>query len=153
MHAKNQAESMAAFSFKKMFLSCVVGAAVAFLSAFILMLIVGLIAYPTGDPMSFAPAGYAVFLVSAFICGFLSAKKAGGKALFCGAIGGAVYLAVVISMSLLLTQEDMGIRRIVLLLSAFAVSIVGAALTLSGSGAKRTRKPPNLAAAKLKKHK
>lgn len=152
MYSKGQTESGDALSFKKLFLSCVMGAAIALAAALVLMLLTALIAYPTADPMGFVPAGYGIFLLCAFLCGFISAKKAGGKALFCGAIGGAVYLAVAVSVSMLLVQEDMGARRMVLLISAFAVAVVGAALTISGGG-KGARRPTGHAKAKLKKRK
>lgn len=152
MQSKNPAEKGELFSFKKMFLSCAAGAAIALAGAVVLIFLTALIAYPTADPMGFAPAGYGIFLLSAFLCGLISAKKAGGRAFFCGALGGGIYLAVAASVSMLLVQEDMGIRRIVLLLSAFTLAVAGAALTASGGG-KGVRKPSRPAAAALKKRK
>ena len=153
MHAKDHKENEEVFSFKKMFSSCMIGVSLSLAAALVLILIIGAVAYPTGDPMSFAPAGYGVFLLCALLCGLFSAKRAGERALLCGAVSGVIYLAIAIAVSMLLVQEDMGVRRGVLLISAFAVSIVGAALTMAGSGSKGVRRPQNPAAAKLKKRK
>ena len=136
---------------KKIFLSCVIGVIIAFACALVLMLIVNIIAYRSGNPMKFRIAGYIIFILCAFVCGFLSAKRAGSKALICGLLSGAVYLAFIYSISLICTQEDMGIRRIVLLASAFAVCIIGAYAGLAGTGNKKVKRPENNAK-KFKKY-
>ncbi len=84
-----------------LFICCARGAVCALLCAVILISLISALSMISADPASSSGWGYAVFLLCAALCGFISGKRHGKGRILCGLLSGILYTAAVLCASVL----------------------------------------------------
>lgn len=127
----------------------VIGAAISVAFTILLVFIMAAILYRTADPASYVvPAAFSVLYISALVGGFFASKTNGGSALLCGLFTGAILLALMFIISLLVSNElssDYGIienisLRAVLIVCAILGAFIGTAKQHSKSQKRKNHK-------------
>ena len=120
-------------------------ALIALLTSLFLALIVSAIALRVKDPIeAVTPMSLAVLYICSFLSGFLCMKKLREGTLLCGALSGAIFMMLYISISLFLPKDFSSSRSfgISFLLHALMIlfSICGAYIAKKGLGKRKKKR-------------
>ena len=120
-------------------------ALIALLTSLFLALIVSAIALRAKDPIeAVTPMSLAVLYICSFLSGFLCMKKLREGTLLCGALSGAIFMMLYISISLFLPKDFSSSRSfgISFLLHALMIlfSICGAYIAKKGLGKRKKKR-------------
>ncbi len=111
----------------KFLLSLLFGIVMGFASLFVILLLFSLITTlaDLGD-VAISVLSTVAIVISSFICGFLSAKRLGSKALIIGVVSGFVFYITVAIISLITTKDSFSSLFLIRLALSVVMSAVGA---------------------------
>ncbi len=123
--------------------NCLKGVLTAIILSVVLLLVFSFIAYTRDDPDSYLTifAGVALY-ASAFVCGFVAAKKNRQSGLLCGLVSGIVFMALVILLSLLGRNTDEGTSNLrwVMYLVICGISLLGGIIGVPSKAVRKRKK-------------
>jgi putative membrane protein (TIGR04086 family) len=100
--------------------------AIAYVSVFILLLVMNLISFKNADPEQYINMfAYAAFFLGALLCGFINVKVSASGGITAGIAAGLVYTGVIYMLSLLFKGERGFMERLVINIIAVAMAAAG----------------------------